>query len=145
MAWTSSTRIGARRAHNRLCSTMDGHFHRTTGMHRCSSSIRMDIVSLRTIGVATDAPHRWIGATTWITTQRMPRPWLRLSTFATRSTSVIRPAEARWRATSQGMGNHKDAFPARKRVVEGKSVSVRVDLGGCRIIKKKKQNKKDET
>src|SRR3546814_11276879 len=29
----------------------------------------------------------------------------------------------------------------RKSVVEGKSVSVRVDLGGRRIIKKKKQNK----
>src|SRR3546814_17156722 len=27
----------------------------------------------------------------------------------------------------------------RKSVVEGKSVSVRVDLGGCRIIKKKKK------
>src|SRR3546814_11189867 len=27
----------------------------------------------------------------------------------------------------------------RKSVVEGKSVSVRVDLGGCRIIKKKNQ------
>src|SRR3546814_11110581 len=29
----------------------------------------------------------------------------------------------------------------RKSVVEGKSVSVRVDLGGCRIIKKKKKKK----
>src|SRR3546814_14312195 len=29
----------------------------------------------------------------------------------------------------------------RKSVVEGKSVSVRVDLGGCRIIKKKKNKK----
>src|SRR3546814_19567802 len=29
----------------------------------------------------------------------------------------------------------------RKSVVEGKSVSVRVDLGGCRIIKKKKWTK----
>src|SRR3546814_12620052 len=28
----------------------------------------------------------------------------------------------------------------RKSVVEGKSVSVRVDVGGCRIIKKKKRN-----
>src|SRR3546814_11769193 len=32
----------------------------------------------------------------------------------------------------------------RKSVVEGKSVSVRVDLGGRRIIKKKKKKKKDE-
>src|SRR3546814_12791879 len=31
--------------------------------------------------------------------------------------------------------------PDRKRVVEGKSVSVRVDLGGRRMIKKKKNNK----
>src|SRR3546814_14272566 len=30
----------------------------------------------------------------------------------------------------------------RKRVVEGKSVSVRVDLGGRRIIKKKRKNKR---
>src|SRR3546814_20762359 len=30
----------------------------------------------------------------------------------------------------------------RKSVVEGKSVSVRVDLGGCSIIKKKKKNHK---
>src|SRR3546814_16936438 len=32
----------------------------------------------------------------------------------------------------------------RKSVVEGKSVSVRVDLGGRRIIKKKKKKKKRE-
>src|SRR3546814_14941277 len=32
----------------------------------------------------------------------------------------------------------------RKRVVEGKGVSVRVDLGGGRIIKKKKQTKKEQ-
>src|SRR3546814_12572438 len=31
--------------------------------------------------------------------------------------------------------------PDRKRVVEGKSVSVRVDLGGRRILKKKKNTK----
>src|SRR3546814_16321916 len=110
MAWTSSTRIGARRAHNRLCSTMDGHFHRTTGMHRCSSSIRMDNVSLRTIGVATDAPHRWIGATTWITTKRMTRPGLRLPSFATRSNKVLRPAEDRCRATSPGLGTRQDEY-----------------------------------
>src|SRR3546814_12697437 len=33
----------------------------------------------------------------------------------------------------------------RKSVVEGKGVSVRVDLGGPRIIKKKKNNKKTRT
>src|SRR3546814_12992356 len=32
------------------------------------------------------------------------------------------------------------ARPDRKSVVEGKSVSVRVDLGGPRILKKKKKN-----
>src|SRR3546814_16775180 len=32
----------------------------------------------------------------------------------------------------------------RKSVVSGKSVSVRVNLGGCRIIKKKQKEKKDE-
>src|SRR3546814_11872108 len=37
---------------------------------------------------------------------------------------------------------HLEAEPAdRKSVVQGKSVSVRVDLGGRRIIKKKKQKK----
>src|SRR3546814_17410369 len=38
---------------------------------------------------------------------------------------------------------HADAlafFRNRKRAVEGKSVSVRVDLGGCRIIKKNNTN-----
>src|SRR3546814_17053274 len=34
------------------------------------------------------------------------------------------------------------SFRDRKSVVEGKSVSVRVDLGGCRIIKKKKTQAK---
>src|SRR3546814_12216030 len=34
-----------------------------------------------------------------------------------------------------------DRFADRKSVVEGKSVSVRVDLGGRRIIKKKNNNK----
>src|SRR3546814_18263594 len=33
----------------------------------------------------------------------------------------------------------------RKSVVEGKSVSVRVDLGGRRIIKKKKKKENDQT
>src|SRR3546814_21057417 len=33
----------------------------------------------------------------------------------------------------------KPPFPDRKSVVQGKSVSVRVDLGGGRIIKKKKK------
>src|SRR3546814_11589536 len=35
----------------------------------------------------------------------------------------------------------RDAEPARKSVVYGKSVSVRVDLGGGRIIKKNKTSK----
>src|SRR3546814_6068179 len=35
---------------------------------------------------------------------------------------------------------HDHRCPDRKSVVEGKSVSVRVELGGRRIIKKKKQN-----
>src|SRR3546814_19749106 len=32
----------------------------------------------------------------------------------------------------------------RKSVEKGKSVSVRVDLGGCRLIKKKNKNNEDE-
>src|SRR3546814_20647696 len=35
------------------------------------------------------------------------------------------------------LGRHRD----RKSVVEGKSVSVRVDLGGCRILKTKNKEK----
>src|SRR3546814_16872307 len=37
------------------------------------------------------------------------------------------------------------AYGDRKSVVEGKSVSVRVDLGGSRIIKKKKKRKQHVT
>src|SRR3546814_20208637 len=37
-------------------------------------------------------------------------------------------------------GNHEVMIRDRKSVVEGKSVSVRVDLGGRRIIKQKKTN-----
>src|SRR3546814_11283526 len=40
-------------------------------------------------------------------------------------------------------GYHIDAEEDRKSVVEGKSVSGRVDLGGRRIIKKKKKVNKD--
>src|SRR3546814_16092367 len=46
------------------------------------------------------------------------------------------PQSARWRSAQ--------TVPARARSEErrvGKSVSVRVDRGGCRIIKKKKKNK----
>src|SRR3546814_14349377 len=46
---------------------------------------------------------------------------------------IHRRSSGRWQ-------RHADSLPAfedRKRVVEGKSVSVRVDLGGRRIIKKK--------
>src|SRR3546814_12987313 len=43
--------------------------------------------------------------------------------------------EAGWTSAVAGEGGGAD----RKRVVEGKSVSVRVDLGGRRIIKKKNQ------
>src|SRR3546814_11818727 len=41
--------------------------------------------------------------------------------------------------------HHQDDAPDRKSVVEGKSVSVRVDLGGRRIIKKKNKLKKKKT
>src|SRR3546814_20051673 len=45
-------------------------------------------------------------------------------------------ADARRYSARQGS---QDRVLDRKSVVEGKSVSVRVDLGGCRIIKKKNQ------
>src|SRR3546814_17244840 len=47
------------------------------------------------------------------------------------------PARAPRLAACKGINRETD----RKSVVEGKSVSVRVDLGGRRIIKKKKKNK----
>src|SRR3546814_18145711 len=42
-------------------------------------------------------------------------------------------------------GRHRTARRDRKRVVKGKSVSVRVDLGGRRIIQKKKNDNKYTT
>src|SRR3546814_16409436 len=42
-----------------------------------------------------------------------------------------------WAANFVMMGYGTGAVIDRKSVVSGKSVSVRVDLGGCRIIKKK--------
>src|SRR3546814_12203121 len=45
-----------------------------------------------------------------------------------------------WKTFSSAKG-YVPNRPDRKSVVEGKSVSVRVDLGGRRIIKKKKRNK----
>src|SRR3546814_13867485 len=47
-----------------------------------------------------------------------------------------------WHRFSRETGWLPDQIPSdRKSVVEGKSVSVRVDLGGRRIIKKKKTKK----
>src|SRR3546814_10963896 len=44
-------------------------------------------------------------------------------------------------AACGGANSHPENID-RKSVVEGKSLSVRVDPGGCRCIKKKKKNKK---
>src|SRR3546814_17214632 len=44
-------------------------------------------------------------------------------------------------ALAEVLANHGIDRIDRKSVVEGKSVSVRVDLGGRRIIKKKKKNR----
>src|SRR3546814_19061991 len=44
-------------------------------------------------------------------------------------------------ARTRDSGSHpRRAKPARQSHVQGKSVSVRVDLGGLRILKKKKKN-----
>src|SRR3546814_18789312 len=51
----------------------------------------------------------------------------------------VRPVERR-RRSSNGLAGYRR--PERKSVVKGKSVSVRVDLGGRRSIKKKKINKR---
>src|SRR3546814_13980858 len=51
------------------------------------------------------------------------------------------PGHIRWRG--QGEGDlRRLLYRDRQSVEEGKSVSVRVDLGGRRIIRKKKTNKK---
>src|SRR3546814_18601867 len=52
-----------------------------------------------------------------------------------------RPQDDSERGRARG-GPHAPGRPDRQRVVEGKSVSVRVDIGGRRIIKKKKKRKK---
>src|SRR3546814_11103493 len=54
---------------------------------------------------------------------------------------VGEPARARYVARPHG---RRQPVRDRKSVVEGKSVSVRVDLGGRRIIKKKKPEKEDK-
>src|SRR3546814_18697376 len=48
-------------------------------------------------------------------------------------------ASTAFRPASAGAAPDKAPGPDRKRVVSGKRVSVRVDLGGRRIIKKKKK------
>src|SRR3546814_9864794 len=73
---------------------------------------------------------------------------VRLITAATRSSSIVRGRPARGSSTRPSTRSFRNRrrhlppvcswTPARKRVVEGKRVSVRVDLGGRRIIKKKK-------
>src|SRR3546814_11854870 len=50
------------------------------------------------------------------------------------------PAEQPWVILSQIGAAYYFAHLDRKSVVQGKSVSVRVDLGGRRIIKKKNKN-----
>src|SRR3546814_16359159 len=47
------------------------------------------------------------------------------------------------RSSRSGLSVSRLARTDRKSVVEGKRVSVRVDLGGSRIIKKKKREEKD--
>src|SRR3546814_13387121 len=60
---------------------------------------------------------------------------------ARRSANGRQEARARDReGTGSGCGCHPEHSEDRKSVVKGKSVSVRVDLGGRRIIKKKNKN-----
>src|SRR3546814_19721048 len=54
------------------------------------------------------------------------------------------PAKAREEIRALYARHAPRKMEARKSVVEGKSVSVRVDLGGRRIIKKKKKNKPEK-
>src|SRR3546814_18697905 len=52
-----------------------------------------------------------------------------------------KPAVVKCRRVSASMSTATES-PARKSVVKGKRVSGRVDLGGIRLIKKKKKHKK---
>src|SRR3546814_14144265 len=66
-----------------------------------------------------------------------------------RGSALARPPECRLRAGRAARGSRQligtRSRPDRKSVVSGKSVSVRVDLGGRRIIKKKTHNKSQLT
>src|SRR3546814_13062276 len=65
----------------------------------------------------------------------------RLTPQALLARSVGRPLRRRHSPPSPGRRHPCVADRDRKSVVSGKSVSVRVDLGGRRIIKKKKHTK----
>src|SRR3546814_18796477 len=75
---------------------------------------------------------------------RIPKPWRAKST---RSSAISPRSTIGWATSTPPpisfppASRHNPAFALldRKSVVEGKSVSVRVDLGGRRILKKKKK------
>src|SRR3546814_11320140 len=71
---------------------------------------------------------RYSSGLTWLSTQR--RANISISSASAPSFSA-----PNWRAS---------LFRDRKRVVSGKSVSVSVDLGGRRVLKKKKTTKHNE-
>src|SRR3546814_20292737 len=62
--------------------------------------------------------------------------------FLDRHSLALQPAQEGFGDCHQVDAAAQQLLQDRKSVVEGKSVSVRVDLGGRRIIKKKKKKKK---
>src|SRR3546814_16687697 len=99
------------------------------------------------VGAVTDDGATGEGAGAWPATGRtgVPYqcPWADATQVArTRAGThaVTQPRRERTGLRRTGVRGSQD----RKSVVEGKSVSVRVDLGGRRIIKKKKETKRNK-
>src|SRR3546814_18856427 len=74
--------------------------------------------------------------TTWSFSNRYVRWVLRLTSIRRTSVVVVNGVSV---TVSGKAACPSPSIPDRKSVVQGKSVSVRVDLGGRRIIKKKKK------
>src|SRR3546814_18946191 len=89
---------------------------------------------------------RWIGCCAWARHCVATKPRRVKSTFGSRlsRSSVMESSRGQPRGVPGDGKRGAELWPDRDRksVVEGKIVSVRVDLGGRRILKKKKQQGK---
>src|SRR3546814_16587407 len=94
------------------------------------------------LGLAILAVVVWLGTAFWRATR------IEADLAGLDSGAVLTPAAARDLDLELVMPSSGERFRAtvrdRKSVVWGKSVSVRVDLGGRRIIKKKKKHRKTQ-